>query len=65
MTPRAPWASGPGWIASARGGPITVRVNGATVNECHDALPAAGKILLQCEGFDLFVCKFELHPLKK
>jgi Domain of Unknown Function (DUF1080) len=47
------------------GGRITVRVNGATVNECHDAFPAAGKILLQCEGFELFVRKFELHPLTK
>ena len=47
------------------GGRITVRVNGATVNECHYAFPAAGKILLQCEGFELFVRKFELHPLKK
>jgi Domain of Unknown Function (DUF1080) len=47
------------------GGRITVRVNGATVNECHDVFPAAGKILLQCEGFELFVRKFEVHPLKK
>ena len=47
------------------GGRITVRVNGTTVNECHDVFPAAGKILLQCEGFELFVRKFELHPLKK
>ena len=36
-----------------------------TVNECHDVFPAAGKILLQSEGFELFVRKFELHPLKK
>jgi len=28
-------------------------------------LHAAGKILLQCEGFELFVREFELHPLKK
>ena len=48
-----------------RGGPDHGPRQRATVNECHDALPAAGKILLQCEGFDLFVCKFELHPLKK
>ena len=42
---------------------ITVRVNGTTVNECYDVFPAAGKILLQSEGFELFVRKFELHPL--
>ncbi len=44
---------------------ITVTVNGTTVNECYDVFPAAGKILLQCEGFELFVRKFELHPLAK
>jgi hypothetical protein len=43
---------------------ITIRVNGTTVNEAFDAYPAAGKLLLQCEGFELFVRKFELHPLK-
>jgi hypothetical protein len=44
---------------------ITVKVNGATVNHCYDAFPAAGKILLQCEGFELYVRKFEVQPLKK
>jgi hypothetical protein len=48
-----------------RGRGITVLVNGTTVNECYDVSPAAGKILLQCEGFELFVRKFELHPLRK
>ena len=47
-----------------KGSRITVRVNGITVNECYDVFPAAGKILLQSEGFELFVRKFELHPLK-
>jgi len=47
------------------GGRITVRVNGTTVNECYDVFPAAGKVLLQCEGFELFVRTFELHPIKK
>jgi hypothetical protein len=42
---------------------ITIRVNGHTVNAAHDVYPAAGKILLQSEGFELFVRKFELHPL--
>lgn len=48
-----------------QGKTITVRVNGTTVNRCYDVFPAAGKILLQTEGFELFVRKFELHPLKK
>src|SRR5262249_6177559 len=39
---------------------ITIIVNGTKVNECYDVFPAAGKILLQCEGFELFVRKFEL-----
>jgi hypothetical protein len=43
---------------------ITVVVNGTPVNECYDVFPAAGKIMLQCEGFELFVRQFELHPLK-
>ncbi len=41
---------------------ITIRVNGQTVNAAHDVSPSAGKILLQSEGFELFVRKFELHP---
>jgi hypothetical protein len=42
---------------------ITVKVNGHTVNRCYDVYPAAGKILLQSEGFELFVRRFELMPL--
>ena len=48
-----------------RGKRITVRVNGTTVNECYDTFPAAGRILLQSEGFELYVRKFELHPLDR
>jgi hypothetical protein len=44
---------------------ITVIVNGTPVNECYDVSPAAGKILLQSEGFEIYFRKFELHPLKK
>ena len=44
---------------------ITVLVNGTKANECYDVYPSAGKILLQCEGFELFVRRFELEPLKK
>jgi hypothetical protein len=42
---------------------ITVRVNGTIVNSCYNAFPSAGKVLIQSEGFELFVRKFELHPL--
>jgi hypothetical protein len=44
---------------------IKVLVNGTPVNACHDVSPAAGKILLQSEGFELFVRTFELHPLRE
>jgi Domain of Unknown Function (DUF1080) len=44
---------------------ITIRVNDTIVNVCDDVFPAAGKILLQSEGFELFVRKFELHPIAK
>jgi len=48
---------------TAEGDRISVRVNGVLVNECRDVAPSGGKILLQCEGFELFVRKFELHPI--
>ncbi len=44
---------------------IAVSVNGTQVNEAYDVFPSAGKILLQSEGFELFVRTFELRPLKK
>jgi len=42
---------------------IAIFVNGQKVNECRDAYPAAGRILLQTEGFEIYFRKFELHPL--
>jgi hypothetical protein len=35
------------------------------VNRCYDVRPPAGKILLQAEGFELFVRTFEIRPLNK
>jgi hypothetical protein len=35
------------------------------VNKAYGVSPAAGRILLQTEGFELFVRTFELHPLMK
>jgi hypothetical protein len=43
---------------------ISISVNGRTVNECRNVFPAAGRILLQTEGFEIYFRKFELHPLK-
>lgn len=48
-----------------QGRTIRVVVNGTTVNEAYDVNPSRGKILLQSEGFELFVRKFELAPLGK
>ena len=42
---------------------VTVFVNGKRVNEASAVFPAAGKILLQCEGSEVFFRKIELHPL--
>lgn len=44
---------------------ITVSVNGTIVNRAYDVVPSAGKVLLQCEGFELFVRNFEIAPLRK
>ena len=46
------------------GDKITVKVNGQTVNECRDVYPAAGRILLQTEGFEILFRRFEIGPLK-
>jgi len=42
---------------------ITIKVNGQTVNECYNVYPAAGRIGLEVEGFEIFFRKFEVHPL--
>ena len=45
------------------GDQVIARVNGQIVNEGYEASPAAGKILLQSEGAELFIRRWELHPL--
>ena len=47
------------------GDKITVFVNGTNVNSCDSVFPSGGKILLQTEGYELFVRTFELHPIAK
>jgi hypothetical protein len=43
---------------------IKVIVNGIAVNACYRVFPTAGRILLQSEGFELLVRRFELRPLQ-
>jgi hypothetical protein len=45
------------------GARITIFVNGTQVNEAHGVVPSAGRILLQCEGSEVYFRKVELHPL--
>jgi hypothetical protein len=51
--------------ALCRGNRIEIRVNGVKVNEAFDVYPAAGKILLQVEGFEIDFRNVELRPLAK
>ncbi len=44
---------------------LAILVNGTQVNEAYDVFPAAGKILLQSEGFEIYFRKFEMRPLAK
>jgi hypothetical protein len=48
-----------------RGDRVTIIINGVTVNECFHTFPAAGKILLEEEGSEIFFRNVVLHPLKK
>jgi hypothetical protein len=45
------------------GGHVIVKLNGTIVNEAFDVFPARGKILLQCEGSEIFFRRLELYPL--
>jgi hypothetical protein len=45
------------------GGHIIYRVNGVQANEVFEAAPSSGKILIQCEAAEVYVRRFELHPL--
>jgi hypothetical protein len=44
---------------------IQIKVNGTLVNEVFDVVPAAGKILLELEGFEIYFRKVEIGPAKK
>ena len=43
---------------------IAVSLNGVLVNEAFAVWPTNGPILLQCEGSEIFIRKFELQPLR-
>ncbi len=56
----------PGWNElefKCDGARISVRLNGTLVNEAFDVAPASGRILLQCEGSEIFFRRIELRPL--
>lgn len=58
---------GKGWTHIeyiAEGDTLKYYVNGVFVNEAFNVHPAAGKILFQTEGAELYWRKLELHPLK-
>lgn len=44
---------------------ITVKINGETVNQCYNAFPSAGRILLENEKNEIYFRNFEIRPLKK
>lgn len=46
-------------------GRIRVILNGVAINEVSDAWPQSGKILLQCEGSEIFFRRLELRPLRR
>ena len=46
-----------------RGDTIKVLLNGVVVNEAHGLKPTQGRIQIQSEGAEMFVRRFELHPL--
>ena len=47
-----------------RGAKISIQINGVTVNQCYDAHPSDGRILLQAEGHEVFFRNLEIGPLK-
>lgn len=47
----------------AKGDTLQYFVNGALVNEAFDCKPSEGKILLQTEGAEMIVRRYELFPL--
>lgn len=64
--PQDPDSPGQGWTkieCYAKGDTLTYLVNGVVVNRASRVYPTQGKLLLQTEGAEMFVRKFELQPL--
>jgi hypothetical protein len=49
----------------AKGDTLQYFVNGVLVNEAFEVKPSEGKVLLQTEGAEMFVRRYELWPLKE
>jgi len=66
--PKDPDSPGQEWTTLevfAKGDTLVYRVNGVVVNRATEVVPKQGKILLQTEGAEMFVRKYELRPLPK
>ncbi len=48
-----------------KGADVVIKVNDVQVNEAFELNPSAGKILVQCEGAEVFIRRWELWPLGK
>ncbi|WP_437225436.1 3-keto-disaccharide hydrolase [Planctomicrobium sp. SH661] len=48
-----------------KGDELVYRVNGVVVNRATKVFPSEGKLILQTEGAELFVRRFDLQPLPK
>jgi hypothetical protein len=42
---------------------ITIKINGTIANQITDIHPRNGRILLQCEGSEIFFRRLQLHPV--
>jgi hypothetical protein len=58
--PRGQWNE---LVCVCRDDHITAQLNGVTVNEAHRVFPKRGRILLQCEGSEIFFRRVELVPI--
>ncbi len=61
---RPPFGDWDKYEVTSMDGKVTVRLNGAVVNEGVNASPAEGNICLQSEGWPLFYRKIEIKELR-
>jgi hypothetical protein len=52
-------------VCACNGSAIEVRLNGRLVNAAFDVHPSRGRILLQCEGSEIFFRDVRLRPLPR